>query len=816
MAAVLKSLRRLKSYFFSSFDSKDPDLEWKQQAEAVERNPMYKLIHLGGRGFLIDEYLKRESDAQFLRLLDLTVRPFLYPNGEGMVREIDYARYRRRVAMGSEHYELHGITDEQLLEEFEMFQSKSINKFTPHAACWDVQKRGEAGETILHLCYLNSTGVHKAIARHLLQLFPQMVRDMYEGSAYYGETALHLAIVQNDLETVKMLVNDFHAKLDQRATGRFFRPKGLTDRKVIQFENLDYEAEAYYGEYPLAFAASLGHAEIYDFLIEASLRAKRGQGKCNPDQPDSYGNTIMHMIVIHNQKLMFNHVVFHSKMPASFSLKNAAGLTPLQLSYKLGKGELFSSLLDLTSETQWIFGNVAYVAYPLDQLDSIAPNGALNEGAALSSIVEHDGIEHLKMLEGQVISELLQQKWKTFARNRIIFKFFWALFHLSQITAVVYLRPEGNLWNTEGVGNKFRLFLELCILIGCVAKITSEVLEIISRGSLLNYLMSLLHFPTKGLFMVAVFLQLSCLFWRLMGLQVVEDYATMLSIPMAWHYLFYFFRGHPVLGPLIVSIQKICTGDLVRFSIIYLIFVTMFSEVFYYMFITVPATETDAFYTANGAFMTVFRMSFGDMHFEDMSHSRYNVMTFIIYGLFMILIPLLLFNMMIAMMTRTFQNIKERSLMEWKRQWVMIILNVERSIPRKMLVNFQKQYSSTLKFHKCQKARRIHQKPLAILNAAKKIERKDGDEMSVASGTDNWDMPLVKLASEQKRTTVTLEPDSGSSEQIEVQALLVHKVLHKSQAAIRRDVQLQWRTLRRKLLDIARERLAKEARLHQS
>lgn len=44
-------------------------------------------------------------------------------------------------------------------------------------------------------------------------------------------------------------------------------------------------------------------------------------------------------------------------------------------------------------------------------------------------------------------------------QNRIIFKFLWALFHLSQITAVVYLRPEGNLWNTEGVGNKVNLYI---------------------------------------------------------------------------------------------------------------------------------------------------------------------------------------------------------------------------------------------------------------------------------------------------------------------------------------------------------------------
>lgn len=118
-----------------------------------------------------------------------------------------------------------------------------------------------------------------------------------------GETALHLAIVNNDLETVKFLVNDCHARLDARATGRFFRPNGIKKGLTTANEKLDYQAQAYYGEYPLAFAASLGFAEIYDFLVEASVRSKEQQGKCNPDAADSYGNTIIHMIVIHNQKV---------------------------------------------------------------------------------------------------------------------------------------------------------------------------------------------------------------------------------------------------------------------------------------------------------------------------------------------------------------------------------------------------------------------------------------------------------------------------------------------------------------------------------
>ena len=49
---------------------------------------------------------------------------------------------------------------------------------------------------------------------------------------------------------------------------------------------------AYYGEYPLAFAASFGHEEIYDYLIDKGA---------DPNKQDSFGNTVLHMLVINNQ-----------------------------------------------------------------------------------------------------------------------------------------------------------------------------------------------------------------------------------------------------------------------------------------------------------------------------------------------------------------------------------------------------------------------------------------------------------------------------------------------------------------------------------
>jgi len=53
---------------------------------------------------------------------------------------------------------------------------------------------------------------------------------------------------------------------------------------------------AYYGEYPLAFAACFGYADIYDYLIEVGA---------NPNLQDSFGNNVLHMMVIANQTVQY-------------------------------------------------------------------------------------------------------------------------------------------------------------------------------------------------------------------------------------------------------------------------------------------------------------------------------------------------------------------------------------------------------------------------------------------------------------------------------------------------------------------------------
>ena len=74
---------------------------------------------------------------------------------------------------------------------------------------------------------------------------------------------------------------------------------------------------AYYGEYPLAFAACFGYRSIYDYLLNHGA---------DPNLQDSFGNTVLHMCVIKNQPAMYSYVARHHKTEKPTQLRNQINL----------------------------------------------------------------------------------------------------------------------------------------------------------------------------------------------------------------------------------------------------------------------------------------------------------------------------------------------------------------------------------------------------------------------------------------------------------------------------------------------------------
>ncbi|XP_015368438.1 PREDICTED: transient receptor potential cation channel subfamily V member 5-like, partial [Diuraphis noxia] len=214
--------------------------------------------------------------------------------------------------------------------------------------CWDLKERGTVGETALHLCLLNATSIHADLAKRLLHFYPKLVNDIYMIDEYYGESVLHMAIVNEDPAMVKVLM-DSGANLNERCFGNFMSTE---DQKASRSDSLDhewvnlcpdtnYEGYVYWGEYPLSFAACLGQEESYRLMLA------RG---ADPNNQDTNGNTVLHMLVIYEKISTFDMAY---EIGAELNIRNVQNLTPLTLAAKLARIQMFFHILKIEREIYW-------------------------------------------------------------------------------------------------------------------------------------------------------------------------------------------------------------------------------------------------------------------------------------------------------------------------------------------------------------------------------------------------------------------------------------------------------------------------------
>lgn len=74
---------------------------------------------------------------------------------------------------------------------------------------------------------------------------------------------------------------------------------------------------------------------------------------------DTYGNSALHMAVIHEQQEMYDFLV--DMCGASVNVSNHAGLTPLVLAAQLGKMDMFKHITSRRRRTFYSFGRVSGV-----------------------------------------------------------------------------------------------------------------------------------------------------------------------------------------------------------------------------------------------------------------------------------------------------------------------------------------------------------------------------------------------------------------------------------------------------------------------
>lgn len=219
----------------------------KAQGDAAS-SKLYQLVDLKGGGELVEltklaRWTKKYADLD--EAIKKDVKPFLYNEGKGKhvpITELVMIRNRDRQKSGikaskdkRKSAEDRAMIDMMMQENGDGPANKYDHKY--RFQCWDLDKRGTVGETILHLCLLNATQIHSDLAKRLLQHFPAMINDIYVGEEYYGEAILHIAIVNEDPAMVKYLL-DMGADYEVQVCGNFFTPD---DQRDSRSDSLDHE-----------------------------------------------------------------------------------------------------------------------------------------------------------------------------------------------------------------------------------------------------------------------------------------------------------------------------------------------------------------------------------------------------------------------------------------------------------------------------------------------------------------------------------------------------------------------------------------------
>ncbi|XP_012350046.1 uncharacterized protein LOC100868270 isoform X3 [Apis florea] len=563
------------------------------QASDEDQCLLYRLANYKKGGELIESY-NQGGQFEVEKLIREQFGVLMYANGKGQV--INRAEYLR--------WKFRDLEQVVLPIEASLSQFDPLAQWNDHEACWQMQYRGSLGETLLHVLIICDTRIHTRVARILLKCFPRLAIDVVEGEEYLGASALHLAIAYNNNELVQDLV-EAGAIISQRAIGSFFLPRD--QQRMNPAKNTDYEGLAYLGEYPLAWAACCANESVYNLLLDSGA---------DPDEQDSFGNMILHMVVVCDKLDMFGYALRHPKLPARNGIVNAAGLTPLTLACQLGRAEVFREMLELSAREFWRYSNITCSAYPLNALDTLLPDGRTNWNSALFIILNGTKEEHLDMLDGGIIQRLLEEKWKTFARLQFLKRLIILAFHLTSLSLAVYLRPSNTdaqlLKWPEEITEVARTIAECITVLGVLSYILVQLGgEIINIG-LLSFMKQLSHEPAKLIFLISNLLILACIPCRLAGNRHAEDAILIVAVPGSWFLLMFFAGAVRLTGPFVTMVYSMITGDMLTFGIIYMVVLFGFCQSFYFLYKGFPGVKSSLYSSYHSTWMALFQITLGD------------------------------------------------------------------------------------------------------------------------------------------------------------------------------------------------------------
>ncbi|XP_038671347.1 transient receptor potential cation channel subfamily V member 6-like [Scyliorhinus canicula] len=538
---------------------------------------------------------------------------------------------------------------------------------------FDPYVRGNLEETILHSALFNG---NKEIAELILDRIPSLINEPMTSDMYKGETPMHIAVLKQDVEMVKELLNRGADVVNARATGSCFVP--------------GEECQCYYGEYLLSFAACIGNEEIVRTLIKHSAPL---------EAQDSLGNTVLHVLVSQSEKKqkysmydLITSLVTEKQQPSLENIVNNDGYTPLKLAAAEGDLEMFNFLVQKQKKIYWTMGTISYCVYDLTNIDTWG-----EQKSVLDILTTSRNREVHKLIDAKPVKELLHQKWISFAYKYFLmwmfsYSMYITIFTISSLYRPLKPVPPGQFGDyivktqktlAESYQTKedyLRLLGELITIVGALVILISEILYLYKIGPK-NYFGNTSIGGPFPLLLVCYSLLIAVAVIMRIRADAGEAVPISFALIIGWCNTIYFARGFKTFGKFSIIIQKLIFGDFMHWCCLVFICIIGFTFAFYIMFQTLDLADYPYFRDFSMTLRTTFELMMGLMDIP----LPYNKPTpnniYIAYVMYMLFVYLLLLNLLIAMMDDTYWRIAPETEELWKVQIAATILLLEQRIP---------------------------------------------------------------------------------------------------------------------------------------
>jgi hypothetical protein len=603
-----------------------------------------------------------------------------------------------------------------------------------------IQERDPVGACVFHIAYLYQK---YAYGQWLIKEYPLDCHkpydrpETYDGPdeflPYTGENILHMTIAQRALEETEVILRTYsewhdgsflQRILQAKTSGYFFQPGG--------------EVGDYFGEIPLMFAVSSNWIEMVELILKYSP----------PDvlwsSVDSHGNNSLHMCVLHNLHEMYAFLVrkagmFAEAMEEQLNNKNHS---PFTLAAVTGENSMFIFLLKKRKAKCWTYGPVSRYIVDLEGLDQ--PHGlrfnnidmdannkpilkrvmsslhVINPFSRYKKEPSHYGaIEYmcihgkLEMLEIPEIQEIIRTKWERvgFPQFKLRFIFYIAVTLMLTLIVCLFQFQKGNTFLPWFV---WCLFVTVFLVM--LSKFLGELpdmhkqgfaywgfggeLEVGTRGAAqLDNLCSSIEFLTFG---IACFIKVLQYFDVVSVASTDSTIRVFLSITVvtSWIYLYFFLLGFEMTGVFVVIVGEILSSDLPKFMSLFVIVLFGFGISFSLLHFTSGNVGSGFHNMLDSVWsLFVYTITGGNEGIQYYPYNHGDSPRWFYVGMVMLYnlcIVFLMLNLLIAMMSKTYDQLLEKSKLIVFLEKYNIMCSFERGFSEDMKDRVRSKYGSVI------------------------------------------------------------------------------------------------------------------------